>query len=270
MENREFEGKSVDHALYLASQDLGVAPEDLQFEVVQRSPGQVRIRVEPADTSSAPPLKPRADSAEGHRDHASRRESSPPPRRSGPRPRRSEPGPPRRSEPGPPRHDDAGAAEPWSGEPRYPSMSAMVETLVAASGLDLSVEVVSEDEGERITIEGPDAELLTGRKGEGLSALEHIISKMILRGLGRRARIRVDSLGYRKRREEELTQMAERTAEKVKQEGIELSTEPLNPYERRLVHLALRDDPELVTESEGDGFLKRITIRPSSPPRTEG
>lgn len=259
MDNREFEGKSVDQALFLASQDLGLAPEDLEFEVLQQSPGRVRIRVEPLGKGAA---EPGPGGAAEKRTHESPRASTPPPRRSDP--------PRRRPAPREHRRDDAGSQEPWTGEPRYPNLTEMVETLVAASGLDLSVDVSSEEDTERITIEGPDAELLTGSKGEGLSALEHIISKMVLRGLGRRARIRVDSLGYRKRREEELVQMAQRSAEKVKQDGVEVLTEPLNPYERRLVHLALRDDPALKTESEGDGFLKKITIRPNPPGGTDG
>ncbi|MCZ6778244.1 MAG: Jag N-terminal domain-containing protein [Acidobacteria bacterium] len=251
MDNREFEGKSVDHALFLASQDLGVEPEDLEFEVLQQSPGQVRIRVEPLGKGAA---KPDPAGAAEEKMAESPRASTPPPRRFDP--------PQRQPAPREPRRDDAGTQEPWTGTPRYPNLTEMVEALVAASGLDLSVDISSEDNTDRITIEGPDAELLTGSKGEGLSALEHVISKMVLRGLGRRARIRVDSLGYRKRREEELVKMAQRSAEKVKQDGVEVSTEPLNSYERRLVHLALRDDPALMTESEGDGFLKKITIRP--------
>ena len=258
MDNREFEGKSVDHALFLASQGLGLAPEDLEYEVLQESPGQVRIRVEPLGKGAATP-GPGGAAAE---------EVSESPQASAPPPRRPDPPQPRHA-PRESRRDAAGSQEPWAGEPRFPNLTEMVKTLVAASGLDLSVDISSEEDTERITIEGPDAELLTGQKGEGLSALEHVISKMVLRGLGRRARIRVDSLGYRKRREEELVQMAQRSAEKVKQDGVEVSTELLNPYERRLVHLALRDDPALMTESEGDGFLKRINIRPSPPGGTD-
>jgi spoIIIJ-associated protein len=142
----------------------------------------------------------------------------------------------------------------------------MVEALVAAGGLDLSVQVEQDGETERVRIDGPDAEPLLEKDAEGLAALEHLMSKMALRGLGRRARIRLDSAGYRKRREEEIVQMALRSAEKVKVEGGEFSTSPLNPYERRLVHVALKDDPSILTESEGNGFLKRVMIRTRSVP----
>ncbi|MEE9217953.1 MAG: R3H domain-containing nucleic acid-binding protein [Acidobacteriota bacterium] len=252
MEQREFEGRNVDHAVYQAAQGLGVEPEQIEFEILEREPGRVRIRaevmVEAAERAKSP--APAADSAP----RADARSASPPPRRAAVSGRRSEARPR-------PRRTDSGEAAPWEGKALYPDLKTLVETLIASTGLDLSVQINSEADCERLSVEGPDAERLSSGKGEGLSALEHLLNKMVLRGLGKRVRIRTDSHGYRERREEEIVQMALSSAEKVKQEGIELCTAPLNPYERRLVHLALKEDPALITESEGDGFLKKITIR---------
>lgn len=254
-ELREFEGRNVDQALYRASQELGRQPDELVFEVLERRPDRVRIRVEvSAAPGSHPPPQP------------SPRSQPPQPKRFSP----PVPDPLRQARPGRERarrtqqEIDDEAEAPWSGPPRYGNLNEMVGALIAAGGLDLSVEIQPEGDTERVVIDGPDAVLLLENDAEALTALEHLLGKMALRGLGRRVRIRIDSAGYRKRREEELVQMALRSAERVKQEGGEFSTSPLNPYERRLVHMALKDDPAILTHSVGNGFLKRVTIRPRS------
>lgn len=265
-EGREYEARGVDLAVFKAAQEMGRAPEDLVYEVLERGPERVRIRVEagagdsPAPPGARPPVHSSPASRPGER-------SGPPRRGGGDSGRgRHERGHDRGHERGPERERDSDEANAgWSGTPLYPDLRTMVEALVRASGLDLSVDVETEGETERVRIDGPDSELLLGDDAEALAALEHLLSKMALRGVGKRVRLRVDSAGYRRRREEELVQMALRSAERIKQEGGEFSTSPLNPYERRLVHIALKDDPAVHTHSEGDGFLKRVTIRPSAP-----
>jgi spoIIIJ-associated protein len=79
----------------------------------------------------------------------------------------------------------------------------------------------------------------------------------------------VDSGGYRKAREEEIAEIARRTAEKARSRGEECVLSPLNPYERRLVHLALKEFPGVETRSLGDGFLKRVAIIPAGDPTAE-
>ncbi|MGH9797989.1 MAG: R3H domain-containing nucleic acid-binding protein, partial [Candidatus Polarisedimenticolia bacterium] len=84
---------------------------------------------------------------------------------------------------------------------------------------------------------------------------------------GRRGKkIHVDSGGFRRQREEEIVEIARLTAEKVLAQGEEQALSPLNPYERRLVHLALSEMDGVETKSVGDGFLKRVVIRPSARP----
>jgi spoIIIJ-associated protein len=150
---------------------------------------------------------------------------------------------------------------PWDREPIYPDLQTMAAALARAAGLDLTLSVEADGDTERLRIEGPDAEVLTGEGGESLSALEHLLNKMALRGLAKRGRIRLDSAGYHRRRDEDLVQMAHQLAEQARREGGEMTTSPLNPYERRIVHMALRDDPGIETQSVGGGFLKKITIR---------
>jgi len=256
---REFEGRNVDQAVFHAARELGRAPEDVEFEVLERGDGRVRIRVEVGAAgptgSGAPATIPLRSEAAGRPEARRDRRGAPPPRQG----RRPEPEP--RSVTRDSEGEDFEAT--WSGTPLYQDLRQMAGALAAASGLDITIEVQQEPDCERLVLDGPDAALLTEENGEGLSALEHLLNKMALRGLGRRVKIRLDSAGYRRRREEEIVKMALESAERVKQEGGECCTSPLNPYERRLVHLALKEDSSVTTQSVGNGFLKKVTIRPA-------
>jgi spoIIIJ-associated protein len=276
----EFEGKNVDQAVFKAAQELGRAPEDLEYVILERDAERVRIQVEaragsePAGPSSLPSSHALGggDFPSGGRGASGRRDRPPrhdgPPRRGDDRPRRADARPPRPAHDQPARHEERAAAPdhdegeaPWDRDPIYPDLGTMAGALARAAGLDLTLHVEEDGDTERLRIEGPDAEFLAGEGGETLSALEHLLNKMALRGLAKRGRIRLDSAGYRRRRDEDLVQMAHELADEAKREGGEKVTSPLNPYERRIVHMALRDDPGIETLSVGGGFLKKITIR---------
>lgn len=139
-------------------------------------------------------------------------------------------------------------------------------------GLGLEVSTSARDDGATIEveIEGADRDYLLDRKGEALNALQYLLNRIIYHGR-KGKKIHVDSAGFRKVREDELVGIARLTAEKVKAEGEESLLSPLNPYERRLVHLAVADIEGVETRSVGDGFLKRVAIVPARKrePRTE-
>jgi spoIIIJ-associated protein len=131
-------------------------------------------------------------------------------------------------------------------------------------GLGLDVQAQARDAGPTIEVEvtGPDHEFLLGQQGEALNATQYLLNRIIYRG--RRGRkIHVDAGGFRRQREDEVVEIARRTAEKAKAKGEECLLSPLNPYERRLVHLALGEIEGIETRSVGDGFLKRVAIIPS-------
>lgn len=113
-----------------------------------------------------------------------------------------------------------------------------------------------------IDLEGPDAILLLEKRAGGLDALQMILGKVATRQLGIDKRVIVDCEGHRRSREQELEQIALKAAEKARRlrEPVELS--PMNSYERRLVHLALRDEEGVESVSEGEGFIKSVVIRP--------
>ena len=139
-------------------------------------------------------------------------------------------------------------------------IGAFVEKVVAAMGLNLKAEAEEMPDGLRINLTGDDGSLLTRRQGEALSALQHVVDMAFGRRLPDDQRVFVDALDYRKGKDIELRQMAKLLAEKVKQSGIEQQIGPLNPYERRLVHLAVAEVPGVTTESVGDAFSKTVFI----------
>ena len=97
-------------------------------------------------------------------------------------------------------------------------------------------------------------------RGEPLKALQHVVDMAFGRTLGDDQRVFVDALGYRKGKDIELRQMAKLLAEKAKQTGLDQQLGPLNPYERRLVHIAVAEVPGATTESVGDAFVKTVLI----------
>ncbi|MDQ5857995.1 MAG: Jag N-terminal domain-containing protein [Acidobacteriota bacterium] len=108
---------------------------------------------------------------------------------------------------------------------------------------------------------GDDVEPLLTNKGEGLNGLEVLTGRIASRRLGRPVYPRLDAEGFRAHQRESLEELAQRSAEEAKRTRRPQLLPPLSPSERRLVHLALAADPEVETESEGDGFLKRVAVK---------
>jgi len=127
-------------------------------------------------------------------------------------------------------------------------------------GVALTVNVEETTEGTRINLEGEDGGVLVRRGGEGLQALQHIVATAFRKQLGDDNRIVIDCNGFRKDKDAELRQMARFIAEKARSSGMPQEMGPLNPYERRIVHLAIAEDPTVTSESIGDAFLKTVII----------
>lgn len=117
-------------------------------------------------------------------------------------------------------------------------------------------------------VEGADEEamgLLIGRRGETLRSLQFMVNLLVSRKVQKWPQIVVDVGNYRQRRQESLEGLARRMAERVRQSGRPLTLEPMGAYERRIVHLALRPDPTVYTESSGEGENRKVVIYPAKP-----
>jgi spoIIIJ-associated protein len=111
-----------------------------------------------------------------------------------------------------------------------------------------------------LDIKGEDLGILIGRRGETLSALQYIINLIVSRRLKSRVGVVVDVEGYRQRRYESLRLLARRLAEQVKSTGRSVTLEPMPPNERRIIHLELKDNPDVTTQSIGQGEERKIAI----------
>ena len=129
-----------------------------------------------------------------------------------------------------------------------------------ALGIASPVEVEQNADGHRLNLSGEEAELLARHRGEPIKALQHVVDMAFGRDLPEDKRIFIDALGYRKGKDLELKQMAKYLAEKAKDTGADQQLGPLNPYERRIVHMAAAEIPGVYTESIGDAFTKTVTI----------
>jgi len=139
-------------------------------------------------------------------------------------------------------------------------ITAFVQNVVSAMGADLTATVEETPEATRINLDGEDGGILVRRGGEGLQALQHLVATAFRRQLGEDNRIVVDCNNYRRDKDAELKKMARFVADKAKSSGSPQEMGPLNPYERRIVHLAIAEDPTASSESIGDAFMKTVII----------
>ena len=111
-----------------------------------------------------------------------------------------------------------------------------------------------------IDISGDDLGMLIGRRGESLMAFQYVVNLIMTRRFPGRGSVTIDVEQYRRRREDQVVSLAERMAERVRDAGEPITLEPMSAAERRLVHLALVDDPELETNSVGEGDSRKVVI----------
>ena len=140
----------------------------------------------------------------------------------------------------------------------------IVKELMRLADINAQVKTSLEDEIHRVEIEtaGVDG-LLIGKKGESLDDLGHLLRRMVGKQLKKSVRMDVDVGGYKRRRGSALKNKAVSLASRVKATGKEMQMEPLSAAERRVVHLALADDPQIKTYTVGEGDLKNVVISPA-------
>jgi spoIIIJ-associated protein len=138
----------------------------------------------------------------------------------------------------------------------------VLERIVA--GISVSAKVEGRVEGGTIylTIKGDGSGLLIGRHGQTLDAIQYIVGRIVGKQLGEKRMIVVDTERYRERRKENLEQLAQRMGEKAKSTRRAVSLQPMSASDRRIIHLALKNDREIETRSEGEGGMKNIKIIP--------
>lgn len=136
-----------------------------------------------------------------------------------------------------------------------------LQQLTELMGVHVSVAVATDEEGNvRVNMEGDTLGILIGRRGETLDALQYLTSLLVNKGQNNYTRVTLDTEGYRAKREEALVRLANRMANRCQKTGRKVSLEPMNPYERRILHSALQDHPAVTTHSEGEEPNRHVVI----------
>jgi len=219
-----FEGKTEEEAVALALKELKRPAAELSYKVIRDEKsfwGGRVVEIEVEAAAGGPP--------EGEGEPAAASETAPP--------------------------EAALDDEAWA------AAEGTLTELLSAAGL--LVEIRRRPGASEMVFEliGDDVEPLLANRGEGLNGLEVLTGRIAAKKLGRPVHPRVDAEGFRAQQKESLEELALRSAEEVKRTRRPQLLPPLPPAERRLVHLALAQDPEVETLSEGDGFLKRVSVR---------
>jgi spoIIIJ-associated protein len=139
-----------------------------------------------------------------------------------------------------------------------------LERLLELMGEKATIEQAESDDPEtlELNIKGDGSGILIGRHGQTLDAIEYMVNRLLARKIKDAAPISIDTESYRARRRRLLQRMALSKGEQAKREHVAVTLEPMPPRDRRVVHLALKDDPMIATRSTGDGFMRAIEIVP--------
>lgn len=142
-------------------------------------------------------------------------------------------------------------------------VKALVEEFIKAMGLTVDIYVEEREDEFFIDITGEDAALLIGKRGDNLDAVQYLFSQMFNKGVSHEEykRIVVDSAGYKAKRESTLINVAQRTAARVVRENRNVALEPMNAFERRIIHSALSEHAKVETESRGNEPNRYVVIK---------
>ena len=275
---QEATGKTVDEARAKACALLGVQAEDLNvsYEVLEMpqktgflglklTPAKVLVKVEEPDAPAAAPVKePAAPAVEEPAAPAEKAEEPAPEAEKSPA-----------EEPAPEAAAPVETAEEGE-EPEVPinieennKVKAAVEYLREVIGLmgvqDVTFSAVQKGEATIIRLDGEKLGALIGRRGETMESLSYLASLVANRLEGDYIKLGLDVAGYRGKRESDLTALAQRIGAKVRKTGRSFAMEPMNPYERRIIHSAIGKMEGVRSESKGEGRDRRVVIYSTDP-----
>jgi len=132
----------------------------------------------------------------------------------------------------------------------------------AAMGMEVNVDVKTSEKEMNIELSGSDMGVLIGKRGQTLDSLQYLTSLVVNKGQKEYIRVKVDTENYRERRKETLENLAKNLAYKAKRTKRPVSLEPMNPYERRIIHSSLQNDKYVTTHSEGEEPYRKVIITP--------
>ena len=250
-QTREFNGATVEEAIEKASAVIGQPAEDLSYEVVDAGsdgflgigardarilvevPGNVRLEVEEVEPADESYVEPAGSDA---------------------------PGPLELSEVLGEAPEAENVAVP---EELLDEIRSLVTMVVEAMGFESRIDVYDAGSFIAVDVASDNTALFIGQKGETIDALQYLVNSALYRKRPFVKRIVLDAEGYRQRRVEAIQGIAHRTARRAVRERRSVELPPMNPSERRIVHIFLKDNPKVTTASEGTGDNRRVRISPT-------
>ena len=227
---REFEGRDLAEALAQAAREIGLPADELRYELLEEGRrGILGMGFRPARVWVELPAE------------------------AGPSPLAAVPQTPARS----------AAPQATPPPPEHAAVRTMLERMLGLMGLDLTVRFRHADDGVRLELAGRDRRLLLQRDGDLLLALELVLNRMARRSWPGVTRVQLVCEGFRDRDDDGIVELAREVASQVARTGQAKQLQPLNAYQRRLVHVTVEEFPGLTSRSSGEGFLKPVTIAPA-------
>ncbi|MFL6292289.1 MAG: R3H domain-containing nucleic acid-binding protein [Thermoanaerobaculia bacterium] len=152
---------------------------------------------------------------------------------------------------------------PEAAGPQADAAARGMELLLRIAGLSLTPRILQGEDRLEVDLSGEDVDWCFADDGEFVVSVEHLLPRLVRSLSGEAPLVRVDCDNFQEIREERLRSLAQRVAEEVRRKGRPRMLEPMNPADRRIIHMTLADDPGVVSESSGDGYFKRVTIKPA-------
>jgi spoIIIJ-associated protein len=228
METYEFEGKTTEEAIEKAARELNVPVEDLNVDIIEPGSAGIFGLVGGRKARIRVTLKETPEQEEIEE-----------PEETG---------------------ESEELAEPQPDEIRV--AQEILEKILSLIPVEATVQADRVEGKINLNIIGDSSGLLIGRKGKTLDALQYLVTKIVNKSLDKKINVVIDSENYRMKRKDSVTQLALKMGEKAKRIKKPVMTNPMNPHDRRLVHLALKDDGDIETRSRGEGLLKKVVIIP--------
>ena len=239
MEYVEFTGKTVDDAITEACRKFTITSDRLEYEVIEKGtagifgfaakPAVIKARVfdpnAPKEEAAAKEETAAAEEAKTETKEAVSESSE-------------------------------GASVPAADPKEF------LSKVFAAMNMEVAIDVETIDNEMNINLSGSDMGVLIGKRGQTLDSLQYLTSIVVNKGQKEYIRVKVDTENYRSRRKETLENLAKNLAYKAKRTKNAVSLEPMNPYERRIIHSALQNDKYVTTHSEGEEPYRKVIITP--------
>jgi len=279
-------GKTEDEAVSKALAQLGLDRDEVSVEILERAkkgflgigaaPAKVRVTYEVPDEPAKPVMRPVEEPVEKPAPApqvVEKREEKPAPRQEEARPERParpkkapRPKPERREAAKPAPEPAADAADVDLGEPCNDEKAQKIVAFLTGllehmdSAAQVKVYYNAEENRYKVILEGEKLGALIGRRGETLDAIQQLTNYSVNRGSDKRVRIHVDAENYRLKREQSLQRLAQKVAAKVVKYRRNVTLEPMNAYERHVIHTALQDVPGVTTYSMGTEPNRRVIV----------